>query len=210
MPRNDKSKWKKHQIELEELSTSIEEGKINNREDLLSALNSILGPTGKIMGVNYNLIQLLEYCFYKAGNPYSEYFDQYAEIMKKVITVSPGIRRLLNNTSDHAIGNMALGGVGGLKFKIVDQYELIRVLKVWESMGLKKVHPNDVLHAILSKKRIQRRLERGDVLLLARLSEIFPRGYDRFIPSKTKLETALYEYQKSARISNTENAIHMF
>jgi len=65
-------------------------------------------------------------------------FQKLVEVMKTILELYPLIRSLLNGLANHALTNMVLNGRGNLKFKICDRYELMKVLKAWQYIGLKQ------------------------------------------------------------------------
>jgi len=192
----EKMSWSDKTDELGIIVAEINNDDIAEADELLSRLHQIFGDSDNVYGVDHNVIYLIEFCFFKAEGPYSKKFDYYAHIMSKVFKLYPPIKRLLDYNAEATLGNMVLGARGKLKFVISDYYELIRVLNVWEEMGLYPKSPGAVLRGVLNKRVVQERLEAKDPYLMASLKQIFPKYYDEFIPKDMDLDTEIYEQQK--------------
>jgi len=104
----EKMLWSDKTDDLDIIVAEINNGDISESEELLSKMHQIFGDSEKVHGVDYNVIYLIEFCFYKAEGPYSKKFDYYAHIMSKVFKLYPPIKRLLDYNAEATLGNMVL------------------------------------------------------------------------------------------------------
>lgn len=188
--------WIDKERKLITLANRLQKQPSINSDYLNNSLVKIFPETKDIRGVDARYIAFLEFCFYRANGPYSMKFKFYAILMKKVLKVYPPALGLINSTGASAIANMVLGGKGGFKFEIADQFELEVVLRYWKYMGLKPETPKSVFNALLKKNRIKTKIKNQNLFLLARLKEIFPSFKYKFIKRGLNLNQALYEHFK--------------
>lgn len=193
---NQSANWKNSVVALTELVTLIGSRQDFTRLDLENRLKAIFGDS------NYHkfdkrAVALIEFCFYKAGGPYSPNFDYYSSILSKIIFLYPSMRYMLNGTADAAIANMVLNARGKLKFEISDLYELRIVLNHWKKIGLKPRSIYSVFRAVMAKKCVIDDLDKRNVFLIARLKQIFPFYEKYFLPRGMDLDKAIFEQQKS-------------
>jgi hypothetical protein len=188
--------WKDKERKLITLANRLQKQTSINKEYLRNSLVKIFPETKDIMGVDARYIAFLEFCFYRANGPYSMKFKFYVILIRKIFKVYPPALRLINSTGASAIANMALGGQGGFKFEIADQFEFEVVLKYWRIMGLKRQTSKSVFNALMRKNRIKVKIKDQDLFLLARLKEIFPTFKYKFIKQGLDLNQALYEHFK--------------
>ncbi|HEC39778.1 hypothetical protein LCGC14_0525640 [marine sediment metagenome] len=188
--------WKPQIKKLTRLSLEIYKDKEFTEETFIQKLSLIFFDSKLVANTDNRTIAFLEFCFYMADGPYSRRFTFFVIVLRKVFSVYPPLRKLINETSAAAIGNMTLGAIGGLKFEISDLYELKRVLWAWGKMGLKRNTVTSVFRAIRKKYIVKQGILKKDLLLLARLKAIFPMHQKSFIPSNLNLNQALYDHFK--------------
>lgn len=176
-----------------ELST----GTIENSSTLLEKLAEIFPEFKIVKHTDIRIIYFVEYLFFQAGGPYSPTFDEILPIIKIILENYPPMRNLLDSSADHALANMVLGGRGNLKFEINDRYELMKVLRAWEYLGLRPRTHRSVFRAIQQKPNVLRRLQKPDIFLLARLSEIFPQWRKEINHTGINIQEEIYQQQKS-------------
>ena len=189
--------WKEVIAELDEIAEEILQGTIKDKFQLLESLSSVFpNEKRRIKGTEYKIIFFIEFLFYKAGGPYSPTFKENLPVIKSVLYFHPAMKRLLNESGNHAIANMVLKAKGKSKFEIYDRYELSKVLTIWKSIGLYPCTHRSVFNAILRKEKIVRRLNNQEYLLMARLIEIFPQWKKEINPDKLKLHEQIFNIQK--------------
>lgn len=182
---------------METLANDLYRHPLDSEEELLIRLESVMGSWGVVYDTDTRIIAFIEFCFFKAEGPYSPSFDKYLLVLKNVLSLHQPMRHLLNVSATHAIGNMVLNARGKLKFKICDNYELIKVLKAWPFLGLTPTSQEAVLSAILQKNSVKQRLKRKDLYLLACLAQIFPKQKNRFVSPELDLKNAIFESHHS-------------
>ncbi len=188
--------WRLHIRSLETLTTELHDASVFSEDDLTDRLDRIFGKSYEKAGVDVRIIVLIEFCFFKAEGPYSPKFEYFSKVVSRILSLSPGMLRMLNRTADAAIANMVLNARGKLKFKISDYYELKRVLEVWAKMGLLPRSVGSVFRAVTYKWDVKKRLKEKDVILLARLRQVFPFYEQRFVPEGMDLSRAIFKHQK--------------
>lgn len=188
--------WRLHIKSLEPLATELHDAPIFSEANIADRLDKIFGKSFEVAGVDIRIIALIEFCFFKAEGPYSPKFEYFSKVISRILSLSPGMLRMLNRTADAAISNMVLNARGNLKFKISDYYELKRVLDVWKKMGLWPRSVGSVFRAVMYKWDVKKRLKEKDVILLARLRQVFPFYERRFVPEGMDLSRAVFEHQK--------------
>ena len=188
--------WKPQINKLTRLSLEIYKDQEFTEKTFIQKLSQIFIDFKLIKNTDNRTIAFLEFCFYKADGPYSRKFAFLIIVLRKVFAVYPPLRKLIDKTGAAAIGNMTLGAIGGLKFKISDLYELKQVLRAWSRMGLRRVTINSVFYAVRNKYIVKRGISEQAPLLLARLKAIFPMYQEFFISSNLNLNQALYDHFK--------------
>ena len=147
--------WKPEIKKLNQLSLEIYKNKEVSKEQFFQRLRVIFPEFRLIENVDNRAIGFLEFCFYMADGPYSKKFLFFIIVLRRVFKIYPPLRILINKSGAAAIANMALGGIGGLKFSILDYYELQQVLWAWRKMGLKRETISSIYRAIKKKKRVK-------------------------------------------------------
>jgi len=187
---------KNHIEEMDKLATEIYEAQNFSAINLIERLTQIFGEGYKKLGADIRIIVFIEYCFFKAGGPYSQKFKYYSKIVSKVLRLSPEWLKMLNKTADAAIANMVLNVRGKLKFKISDKYELRLVLDMWKKMGLKPRSIESVFNAVMHKWSVVADLTEKNIYLLALLKQVFPLYEECYLPNQMDLSKAIYEHQR--------------
>ena len=192
-----KINWKPEIKNLTQISKEIYKNKEITKEQFFQRLSVIFPEFKFIENVDNRAIGFLEFCFYMADGPYSKKFLFFVIVLRRVFKIYPPLRLLINKTGAAAIANMALGGIGGLKFNISDYYELRQVLWAWRKMGLKRETVNSIYRAIKKKWRVKKDIDDQKIFLLVRLKAIFPMYQKSFIRSNLDLNSAIYEHFKA-------------
>lgn len=181
---------------LEHLATEIYESKNCSRTNLINRLAEIFDESQKELDVDVRIIVLIEFCFFKAGGPYSRRFEYFSEVILKIISIVPELLKILNRRADDSIAMMVLNEKSGLKFRIYDNYELRIVLDLWKKMGLKPRSIESVFKAVMQKKSVILDLRLKNIYLLALLKQVFP-FYERdYLSNRIDLSKGFYEQEK--------------
>ena len=159
---------------LDKLAIEIYESKNFSRVDLIDRLAEIFDEDNKELDVDVRLIVLIEFCFFKAGGPYSRRFEYFSEIIFRIIALYPELQKILNGKAVELISKMVLNEKSSLKFKISDNYELRIVLDMWKKMGLKPISIESVFNTVMQKRSIILDLKEKNIYLLALLKKVFP------------------------------------
>jgi len=181
---------------LDNLATEIYESKNYSRTNLIDRLAEIFDESYKELDVDVRIIVLIEFCFFKAGGPYSRRFDYFSEIILKIISIFPELQKILNRKADDLIAKMILNEKSGFKFRIFDNYELRIVLDLWKKMGLKPVSIESVFNAVMKKRSVILDLKEKNIYLLGLLKQVFPFYEKYYLPSQIDLSKGIYEQEK--------------
>ncbi len=188
--------WKNHIKKLDKLTTEIYESKNFSRVNLIDRLAEIFDEDYKELDVDVRIIVLIEFCFFKAGGPYSRRFGYFSEILCRIIALYPELQKILNGRAVDLITKMVLNEKSGLKFKIFDNYELRIVLDLWKKMGLKPISIESVFNAVMQKRSVILDLKEKNSYLLALLKKVFPFYEKYYLPNQIDLNKGSYEQER--------------
>ena len=181
---------------LDKLAIEIYESKNFSRVNLIDRLAEIFDEDYKELDVDVRLIVLIEFCFFKAGGPYSRRFEYFSEIIFRIIALYPELQKILNGKAVELISKMVLNEKSSLKYKISDNYELRIVLNMWKKMGLKPISIESVFNTVMQKMSVILDLKEKNIYLLALLKKVFPYYEKYYLSKQIDLSKGIHEQEK--------------
>jgi len=181
---------------LDKLAIEIYESKNFSRVNLIDRLAEIFDEDYKELDVDVRLIVLIEFCFFKAGGPYSRRFEYFSEIIFRIIALYPELQKILNGKAVELISKMVLNEKSSLKYKISDNYELRIVLNMWKKMGLKPISIESVFNTVMQKRSVILDLKEKNIYLLALLKKVFPYYEKYYLSKQIDLSKGIHEQEK--------------
>ena len=181
---------------LDKLAIEIYESKNFSRVNLIDRLAEIFDEDYKELDVDVRIIVLIEFCFFKAGGPYSRRFEYFSEIIFRIIALYPELQKILNGKAVELISKMVLNEKSSLKFKISDNYELRIVLNMWKKMGLKPISIESVFNTVMQKRSVILDLKEKNIYLLALLKKVFPYYEKYYLSKQIDLSKGIHEQEK--------------
>lgn len=181
---------------LDKLAIEIYESKNFSRVNLIDRLAEIFDDDYKELDVDVRLIVLIEFCFFKAGGPYSRRFEYFSEITFRIIALYPELQKILNGKAVELMSKMVLNEKSSLKFKISDNYELRIVLDMWKKMGLKPISIESVFNTVMQKRSVILDLKEKNIYLLALLKKVFPYYEKYYLSNQIDFSKGIHEQEK--------------
>jgi len=181
---------------LDKLAIEIYESKNFSRVNLIDRLAEIFDEDYKELDVDVRINVLIEFCFFKAGGPYSQRFEYFSEIICRIIALYPELQKILNGKAIELISKMVLNEKSSLKFKISDNYELRIVLDMWKKMGLKPISIESVFNTVMQKRSVILDLKEKNIYLLALLKKVFPYYEKYYLSNQIDLSKGIHEQEK--------------
>jgi len=181
---------------LDKIAIEIYESKNFSRVNLIDRLAEIFDEDYKELDVDVRIIVLIEFCFFKAGGPYSRRFEYFSEIICRIIALYPELQKILNGKAVELISKMVLNEKSSLKFKISDNYELRIVLDMWKKMGLKPISIESVFNTVMQKRSIILDLKEKNIYLLALLKKVFPYYEKYYLSNQIDHSKGIHEQEK--------------